>query len=204
MINLRSIATLGIGFSPISISTIGLYNSIVEIIESSKKPLFGDQSFLYPTGYRLGVLIDDFLTFECQSIVLPKIESNYVDINTPLLDYSSIGTKLTTNTVLCSIMVLEDSDEYIKLIEWMNSYTNNASLSDYNIPSMLLNKFNNTTTISLDILNNNNNELIRLEFNDAFPLSINHDPMSTNNDKIGYIHSNIEFAFSNITIKNNA
>ena len=115
------------------------------------------------------------IQYFCQEVNLPGFHIDVAIINTPLLDFQSPGTKIRYNPFNVTFNVNEDISNWKEMHNWFMSIASPIGFQERKDLRVNLSKRINDPLYSdftLTILSNLNNPLARVQFVDAFPISL--------------------------------
>jgi hypothetical protein len=140
--------------------------------------LTATQNYLKPNSFRFQIAKLPNITYTCQSANLPPLVMSAAQQNSPFVDIPHPGDKIVFGEFNIKFLINEDMSNYKELYDWIVSMGvpsrgeqwgqlgNRASTFDAD-------KYqSNFSDANLIILNSNNNPVVRLNFQDLFPVSI--------------------------------
>lgn len=209
MINPRSIATLGIGYSPYAIASLGIYFDGSIIIRPSKpfeKPIWiTDANFLQPTGFIFTSKSFPNISFHCTKIEIPSIQSLDATFSAPMVDYGLPSYKIETSSVTITFIVDENLINFNEILKWFNdtSVPNFEDRAFIDVYRALIsgNTDGMISDATIAILTNNNNPNIYVELIDMYPISVGEIVTQTLTPNIQTC--DVEFSVSRVKISAN-
>lgn len=141
----------------------------------------------------------------CQEVNLPGIHIDVAIINTPLLDFQSPGTKIRYNPFVITFNVNEDISNWKEMHSWFMAIASPIGFEQRK--DLRLNLSKRTTDplysdITLTILSNLNNPLVRVHFTDAFPISLTDVNFDTKSSSDTIITATATFNYDYFTFEN--
>ena len=161
------------------------YNPITNITEAtwdSNNP--SELDFLRPNGFKFQVHNMPNVSFFCQAANIPEISTGFPTQNTPLVDIPFPGDKLQFGELIIRFLIQEDMTNYRELYAWLRGLgfpERHKEFSDYiksqDYRTATTNKRNKeavaqVSDATLFVLDSNNNPNVRIQFKDAFPISL--------------------------------
>ena len=135
-------------------------------------------NYLKPNSFRFQIAKLPNITYTCQSANLPPLQLGAAIQTSPFVDIPHPGDKINFGDFTIRFLINEDMSNYKELYDWIVSMGvpsrgdqwgkigNRASAFDTE-------KYqSNFSDASLIILNSNNNPVVKLNFQDLFPVSI--------------------------------
>ena len=135
-------------------------------------------NYLRPNSFKFQIAKLPNVTYTCQSANLPALQLGAAMQTTPFVDIPHPGDKVVFGEFTIRFLINEDMSNYKELYDWIVSMGvpsrgeqwakigNRASAFDTE-------KYqSNFSDASLIILNSNNNPVVKLNFQDLFPVSI--------------------------------
>ena len=128
-------------------------------------------NLLQPTKYLLNFKRIETVQYFCQSVNVPSIKLGEVSRATPFLDLYSPGTKLDYSLLDIEFIVDEELQTWKNLYNWFTSIAdpNGFEKRTYKEELQRSEHFSDAT---LTILSNLNNPVLRINFNNLFPVSM--------------------------------
>ena len=129
-------------------------------------------NFLQPNKFILTFGRTPNVTYFCQSLGVPGLSLSEVPVNNPFLDVYSPGEKAIYDLLNVTFMVDEELQSWKDMYNWFTSIASPDGFEGRDHPRELQqNKhFSNAT---LTILSALNNPVLRIEFNNCFPITMN-------------------------------
>ena len=128
-------------------------------------------NLLQPTKYLLNFKRIETVQYFCQSVNVPSIKLGELSRATPFLDLYSPGTKLDYSLLDIEFIVDEELQTWKNLYNWFTSIAdpNGFEKRTYKEELQRSEHFSDAT---LTILSNLNNPVLRINFNNLFPVSM--------------------------------
>ena len=138
--------------------------------------------------------------FFCQQANIPGLILGQAMVNTPLVDYYSVGNKISYNTFNITFLLDEKLESWRNLHDWFRSIADPTSFDVRNSLSKQQNPARNTklqqySDASLTLLSNLNNPLLRVNFINMFPISISDIQLSTQESADTVLTADASFIF---------
>jgi hypothetical protein len=143
----------------------------------------GELDYLRPNGFKFQVHNLPNVSFFCQSANIPDITIGEAAKATPLADYYLPGEKLSFGQLNIRFLIQENMQNFSELYNWLTGLGNPEDTKQYKdyVASQLY-RFPGKTSIntseallsdaSLFVLDSNNNPIIEIVFQDAFPSAL--------------------------------
>lgn len=151
-------------------------------------------NLLQPTKFLLTVNRIRPTTYFCQSVNIPAITLGEVDRSSPFLDMYSPGTKLQYDPLDVTFLVNEDLSSWKSMYNWFLSIADPDGFEGRD-HSGELQKNTKLSDITLTILNNLNNPVVRIEFTNCFPLNMSSIRMDTTQDADTILTCDVSFRY---------
>jgi hypothetical protein len=137
-------------------------------------------TYLKPNSYKFLINRAPNVTFTCQSANLPPVTLGAAMQDTPFVDIPHPGDKVAFGEFTIRFLVNEDMSNYLELYNWIKEIGVPGTGEDWN---HALNNFNYTVFAATDyakifsdgvllMLNSDNVPIVRLTFEDMFPISL--------------------------------
>ena len=136
---------------------------------------------LQPTKFLLTFARIPATQYFCQEVNIPGVTLGEVDRATPFLDMYSPGTKLKYDPLDVTFVVNEDLQSWKDMYNWFTSIADPDGFEkrDHSTELQTNKKLSDAT---LTILNNLNNPILRIQFTNCFPLTMNSIQFDTKQD----------------------
>ena len=129
-------------------------------------------NLLQPTKFLLTLDRIGATQYFCQSVNLPGVSLGEVNRATPFLDMYSPGTKLTYSPLDVEFLVDEELQSWKNIYDWFTSIADPDGFEKRNGSKELQNN-KHFSDATLTILSGLNNPILRIQYTNLFPLSIN-------------------------------
>jgi hypothetical protein len=129
-------------------------------------------NLLQPTKFLLTFDRIRATQYFCQSVNLPGVSLGEVNRATPFLDMYSPGTKLTYSPLDVEFLVDEELQSWKNIYDWFTSIADPDGFEKRNGSKELQNN-KHFSDATLTILSGLNNPVLRIQYTNLFPLSIN-------------------------------
>lgn len=140
--------------------------------------------YSYLAANRFQLVIDRCpnVSFYCQAAPIPAVSINSPTIGTPFVDYPVTGDKLIFDDFPVTFMIDSEMSNYYELWRWILGY---ANAQDYTSIEEYQSRINNgliksdyvleqllVTDMSLLVLNQDGRQVAKVNFHNAFPVSL--------------------------------
>lgn len=134
-------------------------------------------NYLKPNSFRFAIAKLPNVTYTCQSANLPAVQLGVATQTSPFVDIPHPGDKIAFGEFSIRFLINEDMSNYKELYDWIVNIGVPARGEEWG-------RFNRSTVFdatdyagafsdaSLIVLDSNNNAVVRLNFQDLFPVSI--------------------------------
>lgn len=135
-------------------------------------------SYLKPNSFRFQIAKMPNVTYTCQSANLPPLQMGQAVQNSPFVDIPHPGDKINFGEFTIRFLINEDMSNYKEIYDWIVSMGVPSRGDQWGQLGTRASVFDgdkyqsNFSDASLIILNSNNNPVVRLNFQDLFPISI--------------------------------
>lgn len=135
-------------------------------------------NYLKPNSFKFQIAKLPNVTYTCQSANLPPVQLGAALQTSPFVDIPHPGDKINFGEFTIRFLINEDMSNYKEIYDWIASMgtpsrgeqwgklNNRASVFEGE------NYQSNFSDASLIVVNSNNNPVVRLNFQDLFPVSI--------------------------------
>jgi hypothetical protein len=140
--------------------------------------------YLRPNAFKFMVHNIPNTSYFCQAANIPEMNLPPASQPTPLTDIPHPGDKLEFGTLMIRFLIQEDMKNYIELYDWMaglgfpedhKQYTDYVKKQEYRFPDIspvAQQGLAQSSDATLLLLDSNNNPKIKINFTDAFPVSL--------------------------------
>ena len=135
-------------------------------------------TYLKPNSFRFQIAKLPNITYTCQSANLPPLQLGAAIQASPFVDIPHPGDKINFGDFTIRFLINEDMSNYKELYDWIVSMGVPSRGEQWGYLGNRASAFNaekyqsNFSDASLIILNSNNNPVVKLNFQDLFPVSI--------------------------------
>ena len=139
-------------------------------------------SYLKPNSFKFVVAKLPNVTYTCQAANLPAMTLGQAVQQTPFVDVSHPGDKVEFGDFTIQFLVNEDMSNYKELYDWIAQIGVPAGGGDWGHPISQVNnrasvwKFDDSrgafSDCALIVVNSNNLPVVRIKFQDAFPIAL--------------------------------
>lgn len=146
------------------------YSSITTTIPST--------NYLRPNSFKFLIAKLPNVTYTCQSANLPELQLGVAMQETPFVDVPHPGDKVSFGEFTIRFLINEDLSNYKELYDWINSIGVSSAGTQWGNPTLRAsvydsNKYNQVfSDAALLIVDSNNVPVVKLNFQDLFPISI--------------------------------
>jgi len=160
---------------------------------------------LSPNGFKFTIGSLPEVEYFCQQVTIPGITFGDPILANPFANMPIPGDHLTYDTLKIRFLVDEQMDNYIAIYNWLiglgfpqsyQQYVNYVSTSQAPVLTQLA---TNYSTGTMQILNNTNNPVKIVTFNDLFPVAIETLDFQSTNTDVPYLQGDATFRFSYYT-----
>jgi len=160
---------------------------------------------LSPNGFNFTIGSLPEVEYFCQQVSIPGITFGDPILANPFANMPIPGDHLTYDVLKIRFLVDENMDNYIAIYNWLvglgfpqsyQQYINYVSASQAPVLTQLS---TNYSTGTMQILNNTNNPVKILTFNDLFPISLETLDFQSTNTDVPYLQGEASFRFSYYT-----
>jgi hypothetical protein len=163
---------------------------------------------LSPNGFKFSIAALPEIEYFCQQIHIPGITFGDPILANPFANVPIPGDHLTYDTLNVRFLVDENMDNYIAIYNWIvalgfpQSYTQYVNYVSASQSSVLSELASNYSTGVMQVLNNTNNPIKTITFNDMFPIALETLEFQSTNDSVNYLTGSATFRFSYYTFSN--
>jgi hypothetical protein len=160
---------------------------------------------LSPNGFRFAIDKLPELTYFCQEASIPGLTLGDPILATPFRQIPLPGDHLQYDTFQVKFMIDENMENYIAIYNWLialgfpENYTQYVNFISANQIGVLSELAKSYSTATLQILNNTNNPVKTIQFNDMFPVALETVTFQSNNADVNYLIGSATFRFSYYT-----
>lgn len=135
-------------------------------------------NYLKPNSFRFQIAKLPNVTYTCQSANLPPLQLGNALQTSPFVDIPHPGDKINFGDFTIRFLINEDMSNYKELYDWLVSMGTPSRGEQWGKLNNRASVFegekyqSNFSDASLIILNSNNNPVVRLNFQDLFPVSL--------------------------------
>ena len=163
---------------------------------------------LSPNGFRFIIQKTPDIEYFCQKVHVPGITFGAPMLATPFARVPIPGDQLTYDNLNVQFLIDENMENYISIYNWIvalgfpqnyQQYINYVSANQKMALSELATNYSNAT---LQILNNTNNPVKTINFNDMFPIALETLEFDSTTDGVNYLVGSATFTFAYYTFAN--
>ena len=160
---------------------------------------------LQPTKYLLTFSRLPNVQYFCQAVNLPGISVGQAIMNFPSVDVYAPGNKITYNNLNIDFTVDEPLKTWIELYNWFKSFASPNGEDERNRLSAIQNQGKNPpkpwySDATLTILSGLNNPIVRVDFENIFPVSLSDIQFDTKMSADDIVVANAMFVYDQFKI----
>ena len=162
-----------------------------------------NENFLSPSGFKLVVPGFSSIGFQCTTANVPGISMGGPTQATPYNDFQLTGDKLNYEDFNITFLINEDCQNYALIHNWLIGITYPQKSTQWRefVDQMKDKDFQNDNNLEqldifLYVLNSNYNIAYKVQFFDAFPVSISSMEYSTELSDIVYLKAGVTFKYT--------
>jgi len=135
-------------------------------------------NYLRPNSFKFQIAKLPNVTYTCQSANLPTVQLGVANQETPFVDIPHPGDKVSFGEFTIRFLINEDMSNYKELYDWIDSIGVSANGASYGKLTARASVFKAATynnvfsDATLLVVDSNNQPVVRLNFQDLFPVSI--------------------------------
>jgi hypothetical protein len=164
-------------------------------------------NYLRPNSFRFQIAKIPNVTFTCQSANLPQLSLGAAMQQTPFVDIPHPGDKVSFGEFIIQFLINEDMSNYKELYDWVASIGVPSGGDQYGQLTRRANvynpeKYNNAfSDAALLILDSNNRPVVRLNFEDLWPTSVEGLNFDITSSGMEYFVGTASFRYKVFTIQ---
>lgn len=164
-------------------------------------------NYLRPNSFRFQIAKLPNVTFTCQSANLPQLSLGAAMQQTPFVDIPHPGDKVSFGEFIIQFLINEDMSNYKELYDWVASIGVPSGGDQYGQLTRRANvynpeKYNNAfSDAALLILDSNNRPVVRLNFEDLWPTSVEGLNFDITSSGMEYFVGTASFRYKVFTIQ---
>jgi len=155
-----------------------------------------NKNFLSPLGFRFTLARAPNLSYNIQRVTIPGVELSSSSIPTPFIPIPTTDS-ISFNSLNVTFRVSEDLDDYLEIHNWMIGLGSPTSFEQYKAlqnanpgdASAVL------SDITVLIMNSSMRPNIKINFHDAFPVTIGDLEFNTTDSDVNYIECTAQFRY---------
>jgi hypothetical protein len=154
------------------------YSSSSDLTTYGRTVAQASTNYLKPNSFKFQVAKLPNVTYTCQSANLPALQLGTAIQTSPFVDMPHPGDKMVFGEFTIRFLINEDMSNYKELYDWMVSMGTPQGGVQYGKRTSRASTFNNNeyaglfSDATLMVLDSNNNAVVKLNFLDLFPVSI--------------------------------
>jgi len=162
-------------------------------------------NLLQPTKFLLTIDKIPATQYFCQTVNIPGIGLSSTTYNTPLVDIPVMGNKIEYETLDIKFLVDEQLQSWNQIYNWFLAIASPVSIADRvsktNAMSNTVNKsLPNYSDLTITILSALNNPVARIQFTNAFPISLSSIELDTKSSSDDIITAEVSFKYQSFEI----
>ena len=165
----------------------------VNILE--EETLTQNLNFLSPLGFRFQLNRAPNVEYFCQGATLPTLSMVEIQRPTPFVTIPHPGDKIIYEPFNLRFRVDENMTNYLEIYNWLIGLGHPENLKQYK------NLGEPISDGSLIILSSNNNPIVRIAFQDMFPLSLSPLSFDVTQTDIEYLEAEVTFRYKIFTVE---
>ena len=160
---------------------------------------------LSPNGFKFNIAKLPDIEYFCQQVHIPGITFGDPILANPFANMPIPGDHLTYDTLEVQFLVDESMDNYISIYNWIvalgfpQTYQQYITYINSQQSGVLSELAKSYSTGTMQILNNTNNPVRTITFNDLFPISLETLQFQSTNQDVPYLVGQATFRFSYYT-----
>jgi len=164
-------------------------------------------NYLRPNSFKFQIAKLPNVTFTCQSANLPQLSLGAAMQQTPFVDIPHPGDKVSFGEFIIQFLINEDMSNYKELYDWVASIGVPSGGDQYGQLTRRANvynpeKYNNAfSDAALLILDSNNRPVVRLNFEDLWPTSVEGLNFDITSSGMEYFVGTASFRYKVFTIQ---
>jgi len=160
-------------------------------------------NYLSPLGFKFIIKKLPNVNYFCQTVTVPSIQINQIEIKTPVGTLQYPGDKLVYDPLTITFKVDEDLQNYKEIHNWMIGLGHPIALKQYNTLSSNsetpVMKANSAASVLSDgtlvVLTSHKNASHYIKFIDLFPLSLSEITFDSTQSTVEYLQSTVTFKY---------
>jgi len=170
----------------------------VDLLES--ETLTQNLNFLSPLGFRFVLNRAPNIEYFCQAATLPTISMVEAIQTNPFVNIPRPGDKISYEPFTLTFRVDEEMKNYLEIYNWIIGLGHPENFRQYkNLDTSRASIYSDGALI---ILNSNNNPIVRISFEDMFPLSLSPLAFDVTQTDIEYLQAEVTFRYRQFTVNN--
>jgi len=174
--------------------------------------------FLRPNGFRFMIQSLPKVTYFCQAANIPSINLGFAIQHTPLINIPKPGEKIDFGELTIRFMIQEDMANYTELYNWMISlgfpenhrqfqerFSGQAfrtpEINNLDVGTIRRTDLPEYSDATLMVLNSNDLPIVRLNFLDCFPISLQGLDFDVSTGNTQYFVGNAVFKYRMFTVE---
>lgn len=163
---------------------------------------------LSPNGFKFIIQKLPDIEYFCQKVHVPGITFGAPRLATPFAKIPIPGDELTYDNLNVQFLIDEKMDNYISIYNWIvalgfpQNYQQYVDYVSANQSMTLSELATNFSSATMQILNNTNNPVKTINFNDLFPIALETLEFDSTTEGVNYLVGSATFSFSYYTFAN--
>lgn len=162
-------------------------------------------NLLQPTKYILSIDKIPATQYFCQSVNIPGVSLSQPTYTTPLVDIPIMGNKITYDSLDIKFLVDEQLQSWSQLYNWFLAMGSPVSTADRiaktnALKNTVTNNLSNYSDLIITVLSALNNPIARIQFTNAFPVSLSSIVLDTELSAEDTITAEVSFKYQSFSI----
>lgn len=170
----------------------------IDTLESEN--LTQNLNFLSPLGFRFVMNRAPNIEYFCQAATLPTISMVETIQTNPFNNIPRPGDRISYEPFTLTFRVDEEMKNYLEIFNWITGLGHPENFNQYKkLESSRSGVYSDGSMI---ILSSNNNPIVRISFEDMFPLSLSPLTFDVTQTDIEYLQAEVTFRYRQFTVNN--
>lgn len=155
-------------------------------------------NFASTERYKFNILKLPSVNYFLTNVSIPSIDFDKVDVPTPFKKFPVIGDEIIFSNFECTFNVDEDFKNYKEILNWILNISNSESFDRY--PKVSFDSDEIYSDASLIIYNSSFNPSLTFSFRNIFPISLNLNEFSIQNQDITTLTATTSFVIESFEV----
>jgi hypothetical protein len=156
-------------------------------------------NYLSPASFTVSIERMPNVEFFCQSVSIPGLSTQPVELNSPTRAFYSQGDRLSYDDLNMSFIVDEEMNNYQEVLRWLEGIAS-PETTDQHKTYTASQKLE--SDISVVITNSHKNPNLKFTFTNAFPTSLGSIDLNVNTQDIAYATCDVTFRYGAFQVEN--